>query len=400
MSKDYKAIVRADVYQNEQIAGKLERTGAGSLFRYDPKFYDLPGGISFRMPFASREFVSGGGSIPAFFAGLLPEGARLTAIKESVKTSLDDHFSLLLAAGPDFVGDVSIVPEGEPLHEVPALVDASRLSSTTFAEVWKQATGSRSLEERSVSGIHQKVSAQMVTLPIRGDAKGREYLLKLNPDDKPTLVANEEFFMRLAKKCGISVAKVRLVSDQVDAPGLLVERFDSKLERSTKLHVEDACQLLDKYPATKYALSFSEVIEGISRFATAPRVESLKCLRLYAYSYLIANGDLHGKNISLLTTTDGRVELAPAYDVLSTLPYGDQKMALRIEGRDDNIKIRDLVAAGKRAGIPERAIQDMLKKLTQRLANLLGEFDSLPFAKRDIAFLIRTTEKRLSDLTS
>ena len=70
-----------------------------------------------------------------------------------------------------------------------------------------------------------------------------------------------------------------------------------------------------------------------------------------AYSYLIGNGDLHARNVSLLVQPNGRIVLAPAYDLLSTVPYGDRRLALKVEGRDDNVKRRDagVGAATRRA---------------------------------------------------
>jgi serine/threonine-protein kinase HipA len=355
------------------------------------------------MPFARREFQAGGGSVPPFFAGLLPEGARLVAIKDSVKTSLDDQFTLLLAAGPDFVGDVSVVTEGQELVNKQAQVDIGRLTSISFDDVWQKVVGERALAEKSMAGVHQKVSAQMISLPLRGKAREGEFILKLNPQDKPDLVANESFFLKFAKNCRLEVAHARVVFDSMEVSGLLVERFDREVDLNTqqvtKLHVEDACQFLDKYPASKYSVSLAEVLQGIYEYATSPKAETLKCLRLYAFSYLIANGDLHAKNISLITRLDGRTELSPAYDVLSTLPYGDNKMALRVEGRDDNIKSRDLVAVGERIGIPTGAVLLMLQKLTARVAKNLDTYDSLPFSEKQRTYLRETTEKRLRDLS-
>jgi serine/threonine-protein kinase HipA len=47
---------------------------------------------------------TGSGALPAFFSGLLPEGHRLTVLKNAVKTSLGDELSLPLAVGADVPG--------------------------------------------------------------------------------------------------------------------------------------------------------------------------------------------------------------------------------------------------------------------------------------------------------
>ena len=42
-------------------------------------------------------------------------------------------------------------------------------------------------------------------MPVRGRRRTADYILKLNPQDKPTLVQNELYFLRMAKACGLGV---------------------------------------------------------------------------------------------------------------------------------------------------------------------------------------------------
>src|SRR5262249_43465332 len=155
-------------------------------------------------------------------------------------------------------------------------------------------------------------------------------ILKLNPRDLPRLVENEHFFMTLAETCGIDVPSTRLLHDRDGNAALLVERFDRALiepgEAPVRVHQEDICQLLDRYPTDKYNLDCDDVA-GSFELCSAPIVEIAKLVRLVAFAYLIGNGDLHGKNISLRTTPSGRIEMTEAYDLVSTLPYGDRSMA-------------------------------------------------------------------------
>jgi serine/threonine-protein kinase HipA len=47
-----------------------------------------------------------GDNLPPFFAGLLPEGRRFSALVKKLKTSEDDLFSLLAMVGTDCIGDI------------------------------------------------------------------------------------------------------------------------------------------------------------------------------------------------------------------------------------------------------------------------------------------------------
>ncbi|MFC5938550.1 HipA domain-containing protein [Corynebacterium choanae] len=48
---------------------------------------------------------------------------------------------------------------------------------------------------------------------------------------------------------------------------------------------------------------------------------------------MTGKGDLHAKNISILDDGAGRWNVAPMYDVISTVFYRDMTMALPIAGR-------------------------------------------------------------------
>jgi len=60
----------------------------------------------------------------------------------------------------------------------------------------------------------------------------------------------------------------------------------------------------------------------------------LKFIERVIFNYLIGNSDAHGKNFSILYK-DGSIQLAPAYDLLSTDIYPElsKKMAMKIGGK-------------------------------------------------------------------
>ena len=386
----------ATVWRGESRVGRLERTAEGGTFTYDAALLADPpdDGIAFRLPFARQSFDTRGTNLHPFFAGLLPEGIRLRALEERVKTSRDDLLSLLAAAGADCVGDVSIsIDDVPPTGAVPTL-DKVRFEDIDFAELFRASIAGKRGAEPTVPGVQEKISAGMISFPIRS-ANKRDFILKLNPEKMPRLVENEHFFLAMARACGLEVARAELVHDGTGASGLLVERFDRA--GKTKIHQEDACQFLDRYPADKYALSSADIARGISELATAPLVAVAAWVRLVAFSYLVGNGDLHAKNVSL-RRMGTRVEPTPAYDLLSSLPYGDRKMALKLEGRDDNIKRKHLVAFGERFGIRPRATEGMLDELCDESARWWPRVGEIGLDPRKTADLARVMQKRREDL--
>jgi serine/threonine-protein kinase HipA len=211
-----------------------------------------------------------------------------------VKTSADDELTLLLAVGNDTVGDVQVTPLGVPLPtELPTLL-VDDWSAIRFADLYADLTGER-LERAGagLAGVQEKVSTAMVSLPV---ARAHErFILKLEPPEYPHLVANEHFFLGAAVRSGIDAARSEVVHDAEGTPGLLVGRFDRVPDGTNAgmLALEDACQVLGRYPADKYNLTTTEVIEGLIQVTGAPLVAARDLLRQFAFAYLTINGDAH-----------------------------------------------------------------------------------------------------------
>ena len=130
-------VAAADVWKGERRAARLERTPVGVRFSYAPDYTGPP--VATTLPVSTEPVLSPGTSLPAYFTGLLPEGRRLGALRRAVKTSADDELSLLLAVGADAIGDVRVVPAGEPPGSVDPRVhldDPSGMTSPPCCASW------------------------------------------------------------------------------------------------------------------------------------------------------------------------------------------------------------------------------------------------------------------------
>ncbi|KZF06621.1 hypothetical protein A2J03_24295 [Rhodococcus sp. EPR-157] len=114
-TSELRLVDAADVYKGDLFAGTLTRRGNDVVFRYSDEYLALPSSpdLAWSIPKSTSETSASGGSVPPFFAGLLPEGVRLTGVVTAAKTSEDDHLTLLLAVGADTIGDVRVVPRDE-----------------------------------------------------------------------------------------------------------------------------------------------------------------------------------------------------------------------------------------------------------------------------------------------
>lgn len=190
---DARSVERLDIFRNAVRVGELRRTPeGGAVFEYEQGFFEahraLPGGIATHLPYAQRAITAREGNLHAYFAGLIPEGLRLRALVARTKTSEDDHFTLLVAAGSDCVGDLFPVLPGqgtEPLEH--ARETPSELDQISFADQFKRSIDSS--DEPVVAGVQEKLSPSIISFPFA--TRGRRWILKLNPPDKELLVENE-----------------------------------------------------------------------------------------------------------------------------------------------------------------------------------------------------------------
>ena len=391
-----KFIRSADVYKAGVLAGRLERTDRGSVvFSYTPDYLESGAGpAASTLPLTQVPVESPSGALPAFFSGLLPEGHRLTVLKDAVKTSLADELTLLLAIGADVPGDVQVVPAGEPPVEPQPLADTSRPEDLDFAVL------ADAVDLHGLPGVQNKASASMLTTPLA--VAGRRYLLKLDPPLHPHLVVNEAAHLAGAKGLRIPVAAHSVVTDRRGRPGLLVERFDRIQDGKDnnvplRLPLEDAAQVLNLPPASKYAVSSEEAVLALAGLCKARPVAVRNLYLQFVFAWLTGNGDLHAKNIAVLASRHGGWAVAPVYDIPCTLPYGDDTMALTVAGKVKGLRARHWQEFADAIGLPARAAA-AANALALRAASAI-DLGALPFTGSPLKGALRELRFRRAEMT-
>lgn len=195
-----RAVDEADVWKGDAFAGRLRREGDDVVWYPDPEAGDPAPDVAVSLGRDAGAVRATGGSVPPFFAGLLPEGARLGAVVTAARTSEDDHLTLLLAVGQDTVGDVRVVPSGTVPVDPPVLLDEDDTAALDLQAMFDRSVDPAAVEaeRRALPGVQPKVSASAVSSPVttaRGPA-----ILKLTPPALPRLCENEHFFLGLAAR--------------------------------------------------------------------------------------------------------------------------------------------------------------------------------------------------------
>jgi len=376
---DVTAVNRGDVYKGGELAAHLARTSNGVEFGYTRAWVDSGGPpVATTLPVTAEPVLSAGGAVPSYFAGLLPEGRRLGALRRSTKTSADDELSLVLAVGSDAVGDVQVVPAGQAPERAAARLQVHDFTTVRFRDLLDDLD--IHVDRVGLPGVQDKVSLAMLNLPVA--VAGHKYLLKLNPPEYPHVVENEHFFLAAARTSGIETAHADLVHDVDDTSGLVVRRFDrlTVAGAERELAVEDGCQVLDLHPEAKYRIRTEDLLAKLCSLSEAPIPAARVFLAQVVFAYVTGNGDAHAKNFSILQDIHGRWGPVPAYDVPSSQPYGDNTLALSVAGkRDGNIPGQRYVDLGQELGLPERAARRVVGEVARAVDDWIDGISSLPF---------------------
>ncbi|MYD98319.1 MAG: HipA domain-containing protein [Gammaproteobacteria bacterium] len=219
----------------------------------------------------------------------------------------------------------------------------------------------------SIQGVQPKLS---VRLNAKGGAfdvvdRGGRFVLKPQHEVYPNLPENEGVTMHLAKLAGIEVPVSGLVRSADGSWSYFVRRFD-RVGHKGKVAVEDFAQLSGGRRDTKYDSSMEQVAHVIDTYCTFPAVEKVKLFKRSLFNFLVGNEDMHLKNFSLITR-QGKVELAPAYDYLSTtvayLALGEslealEEVALPVQGKKRRLDRENWIDyyAEERLGLTSRVI--------------------------------------------
>ncbi|MHB1475196.1 MAG: type II toxin-antitoxin system HipA family toxin [Dermatophilaceae bacterium] len=389
-------VAAADVYKKGRLAARLIRGNGTVRFEYDPEYLSQGGpAVATTLALTDEPVVTARGAVPPYFAGLLPEGRRLSSLRRAVKTSADDDLTLLLAVGLDPVGDVQIVPAGQrPTPAEPLVRVDKAFEEVTFFEILEAAGV---IDPVALAGVQDKASARMISVPV-GQA-GKRYILKVDPPEFPHVVENEAYFIRRAALANFPVVGARTVHDATGRPGLLVERFDrvnGPDGQPIALAVEDAAQVMGLYPADKYRLSAEELVAALSAACAARALAARDIFRQLCFAWLTGNGDVHAKNISILATPAGEWRVSPAYDLPSTLPYRDHTLALAMLGKHDGLSRRSLLAFADAVGVPARAAWRTLEDVLAATESIPDELEAgaLPFAVQITKPWVRSLRNR------
>lgn len=365
--------------------------------------------LSLSLPLANRRYTQG--VVRPFLDGLLPEGDSRSAIARDVGVSPADTYRLIRALGRDCAGAIVVQPTGDPPPPRPTTQTAEPLDDVALADLVRDLrTAPLGVGERvrvSLAGIQEKLVLTRMPDGRWGrpvDGTPSTHILKPESAVLPDAVENEAFCMRLAGHLGLAVATVE-VTEIAGRRVIVVERFDRRVNADgtvERIHQEDFCQATGVSPETKYEENGGPSLRRIAGVlaAVAPPDALDRLLRAVTVNVLIGNGDAHAKNFSLLHTTSGALDLAPSYDLVSTLHYGDDRLAMYIDdvhrtNRATRTRIVNEAASwGLSRDLAAAIVEEVLASAPDAIARAAGETSRVPKG------VVRTAKAQLAQVRS
>lgn len=390
--------VTASVFLGERRVGVLGYHKGNTWFDYTDLSPDHPVlGQGFERD--PRKRRAGSGSVPEWFANLLPEvgsGLRQMVAGELGKRRLHD-FALLCHLGEDLPGAVRVVPDasldGLPDHE--AEDECAHDHALRF----------------SLAGVQPKFSmryeGKALVLPATGS--GGDWIVKLPDQRFPDVPANEFAMLEWARRAGLDVPDSQLVrgSDLRNLPedaiepgshALAVRRFDRT--EAGRVHQEDFAQVREVSADAKYSKATYEGIGRVIR-AVCPPEDAVEYVRRLVAVIVMGNADAHLKNWTLRYPDGKQARLSPAYDLVCVTAYpktkADPNLAFPLGGttKSELIASEHFRKLAPALQLSESQVVGTVRETVDALASSWAD------VKRDCpvpGFVSDTIDNRLKDL--
>ena len=333
--------------------------------------------LSLSLPVRAERFSQG--VVRPFLDGLLPEGESRRIIARHVEVDAADTYGLIKALGRDCAGAIVIQPMEESAPPPSTTVTAEPVSDEELADLVRNLRsaplGAGGRVRISLAGVQEKLLLTRMPDGTWGrpvDGTPSTHILKPEIAAYPNTVENEAFCMRIAKHLGLQVANVE-TTEVAGRELLVVERYDRLVQPDgtvERIHQEDFCQATGTRPDDKYQEDGGPSLARIADIVAAVTVRGSleRLLQAVTLNSLVGNGDAHAKNLSLLHERAGVLHLAPLYDVMCTLTYNDDRLAMYVGdvSRTNRVTAQRLVNEGASWGQPRERCEEIVTDILDR----------------------------------
>ena len=236
----------------------------------------------------------------------------------------------------------------------------------------------RMVGRMSIAGVQPKLSVihesrkRLLTVVDRGGL----YILKPPTERFEELPENENLCMNIASDYGIETPPHGLLPLRDNRLAYVVKRFD-RLEDGSKRQQEDFQQLLQT--DDKYSGSYERIADFVKRYSAVPGLDLIRLFERALLFFVLANGDAHLKNYSLLRREEVGYEFSPAYDVVNSrvvFPEEQEEMCLSLRGKRNRLSRKDFMDFAEHIGLTPKQSENSLQRLHAlgpKIEEMIGE---------------------------
>lgn len=348
-------------------------SGGKNILTFDPQYLALPEATRPLFTLRQRarpgyleQVLTSSQRLPPVLSNLLPEGALRSWLAQSLKAHVNEEFPLMAWAGANLPG--ALEARALAANEIPAWALTSRGEPEAV-----QINVGLDAQKFSLAGVQMKFSSLRkdgrfnITSQVGADS----WIIKTPSTVHRHVPENEYTAMRLAQAIGVDIPDIELVElsklDNLpdirlaDEPyAYAIRRFDRS--ENGRVHTEDFAQIFELYAQDKYrGKNYEQIAAYLYDLGSEPLVDVQQMARRLLTNILLANGDAHLKNWSMIYPNQTEIRLSPAYDIVTTRVYipGESEVALNMarEKRWSMMTLQTFEHWAARVGIPWPAIR-------------------------------------------
>ena len=313
-------------------------------------------------------------------SNLLPEGSLRELIAQGLKVHVDHEFHIFCYLGEDLPGAIiatPLDPEDIPDDVMPLIAGGGNrdIKVVKFEKLERE-------NKFSLAGVQMKFSMKEQDGRYNLSQSGGlgDWIVKTPSTKHKDVPVNEFSAMTLASLVGVDIPEIKLVDmgkldnlPQINLPdeafAFAIKRFDRR--GGNRVHMEDFAQILVKYPHEKYnSANYEQIGRVLYEYSGDALADVQQLARRLLVNILLANGDAHLKNWSLLYEDKVTPRLSPAYDIVTTNVYieGEHNFALNLGKTTDwyAVSLANFQVWSDKAGIPWRVVKPHLEDVMDK----------------------------------
>ncbi|MGI2111833.1 type II toxin-antitoxin system HipA family toxin [Shewanella frigidimarina] len=358
---------------NQMVAILTHYSGGKNIMKFAPEYLALPSKTrptltltQLLSPDYLKQVQVRTHRLSPVLSNLLPEGALRQWMSSSLKVHENNEFPLLAWAANNLPGGLVVSPIKK--NDIPLWALSPREQTEAIAIDIKH-TG----QKFSLAGVQMKFSTirNDGRYNIGADIGADSWIIKTPSTVHRNVPENEYTAMKLAELIGVNIPEIELIpiSSLDNLPDIqlpdeptayAIKRFDRS--EAGRVHTEDFAQIFEVYAHDKYKrFNYEQIAKALYEHSMDGLKDTQQMARRLLANIMLANGDAHLKNWSVIYPDTVNAVLSPAYDIVTTLPYveGENGVALNMNKQKQwyEINLESFQLWAKRVGIPWPAIK-------------------------------------------